>query len=92
MAYEYMLVISLYRVIGGTRMMTLCLGVLNGKIDTMDRTWDCLHDVLVKVSCPADSGGGICAQLCIYAFGDVWIVVYDVGGCHMSVVINPDRD
>ena len=58
----------------------------------MDRTWDCLCDVLAKVSCPADLGGGICAWLCIYVFGDVWIVVYDVGGCHMSVVINPDRD
>ena len=92
MAYEYMLAISLYRVIGGIRMMTLHLGVLNGEIDTMDRIWDRLCDVLAKVSCPADSGGGICKQLCIYAFGDVQIVVYDVGGCHMSVVIDPDRD
>ena len=58
----------------------------------MDRTWDCLCDVLAKVSCPADLGGGICARLCIYAFGAVQIVVYDVRGCHMSVVINPERD
>ena len=72
--------------------MTLHLGVLNGEIDMMDRTWHHLCDVLVKISCPADSGGGICIRLCVYAFRDVWIVVYDVGGCHMSVVINLDRD
>ena len=30
-AYEYMLVISLYRVIGRMRMMTLHLGVVNGR-------------------------------------------------------------
>ena len=72
--------------------MTSHLGVLNGEIDTMDRTQDCLPDVSVKISCPADSGGGICAQLCVYAFRDVWFVVYDMGGCHISVVIDPDRD
>ena len=74
-AYEYMLAILLYRVIGGIRMMNLHLGVLNGEIDMMDRTQDYLHNVLAKVSCPADSGGGRCARLCIYVFGDVWIVV-----------------
>ena len=79
MACEYMLMILLYRVIGRIRMMTLHLGMLNGEIDAMDRTRDCLHDVSAKVSCPADLGRGICAQLCIYAFGDVQIVVYDVG-------------
>ena len=67
MAYEYMLAVSLYRVIGGIRMMTLHLGVLNGEIDMMDRIQDCLRDVLAKVSCPADSGGGICAWLCVYS-------------------------
>ena len=93
MAYEYMLAISLYRVIGTIRMMTLHLGMLNGEIDAMDRTRDCLHDVSAKVSCPADLGRGICARLCVYAFRDVYIVVYDVGGgCHMNVVIDPDRD
>ena len=92
MAYEYMLVISLYMVIGRIRMMTLHSGVLNGEIDMMDRTQDHLCDVLMKVSCPADLEGNICTWLCIYASGDVWIVVYDVVGCHMSVVINPDRD
>ena len=92
MAYEYMLTISLYRVIGRIRMMTLHFGVLNGEIDTMDRTWDHLRDVLAKISCPADLGGGICTQLHVYVFGDVRIVVYDVGECHVSVVINPDGD
>ena len=79
MTYEDMLVISLYRAIGRIRMMTLHLGMLNREIDTMDRTWNHLHDVSAKISCPADLGRGICAQLCIYAFGDVQIVVYDVG-------------
>ena len=65
--------------------------MLNGEIGTKDKTQDHLCDVSVKISCPADSGGGICAWLCVYAFGDVWIVVYDVGGCHMSVVINLER-
>ena len=92
MACEYMLVILLYRVIGRIRMMTLHLGVLNGEIGTRDRTQDRLCDVLTKISCPPDLGGGICARLCIYAFRDVQIVVYDMGGCHMSVVINPERD
>ena len=31
---------------------------------------------------------GICARLCIYTFGIIQIVVYDVGGCHMSVVLD----
>ena len=44
------------------------------------------------ISCSSGPGGGICAWLCVYAFGDVWIVVYDVEGCHMSVVIDPERD
>ena len=91
-ACEYMLVISLYRVIGRVRMMTLHLGVTNGRSGTTSRTWDHLHDMLAKISCPGDLGGGISAQLCIYVFGSVWIVVYDMGGCHMCVVIDPDRD
>ena len=41
------------------------------------------------VMCPGDSGGGICAQFCIYAFRSIWIVVYDMGECHMCVVIDP---
>ena len=28
----------------------------------------------------------------VYVFRDVQIVVYDVGECHMSVVIDPERD
>ena len=63
--YEYLLTILLYRVIGRIRVTTLHLGVLNGEIDMMDRTQDHLHYVLAKISCPAESGGGICAQLCV---------------------------
>ena len=39
----------------------------------------------VKIRCPHDPGVGICAWLCIYVFRIVQIVVYDVGGCHISV-------
>ena len=39
-------------------------------------------------SCPGDLKVGICAQFGVYAFRYVWIVVYDMGGCHMDVVIN----
>ena len=41
------------------------------------------------IRCPHDSGVGICAQLCVYAFGIVWIVVYDMGKCYLSIVIDP---
>ena len=68
--------------------MTLHLGVMNGVIGIGDRAWDCLCDVSGMISCPGDSGVGICAQLCVYAFRDVRIVVYDMKGCHMDVVIN----
>ena len=39
--------------------------------------------------CPCGLGVGICSRLCIYVFGIIQIVVYDMGECHMSVVINP---
>ena len=55
---------------------------------TGDRTWDHFCDVLVMIRCPGDLGVGICTWLCVYAFRDVWIVVYDMGGCHMDVVID----
>ena len=84
-----MLTISLYRVIGGIRMMTLHLGIVNRRSDTIDRVCDRLHDMTVRTSCPGDSGGGICTWLYIYVFGFVRIVVYDMGGCHMCVVIDP---
>ena len=74
----YMLTILLYRVIVRIGVMNLHLGVLNGEIGR-GRAWDHFHDMLVMISCSGGLGGGICAQLCIYAFGDVWIVVYDVG-------------
>ena len=86
--YEYMFVISLYRVIRRERVMTLHLGVVNGEIDMGDRTWDCFRDVSAMISCLGDSGVGICAWLCVYVFRDVQIVVYDVGGCHMDMVID----
>ena len=82
------LVILLYRMIGRIRMVVLHLGVLNGECDMRGRTWDCVRGVLAKISCPHDSGVGICARLCVYAFGTVRIVVQDVGGCHMYVVID----
>ena len=89
MTYGDIFAISLYRVIGRIRMMTLHLGVMNEGSDMGGRTWDRVCDVSVKIRCPHGSGVGICAWLCVYAFGIVWIVVYDIGGCHMSVVIDP---
>ena len=86
--YEYMLTISLYRVIQRVRVMILHLGVVNGEIGMGDRAWDCFHDVLVMIRCPGDLVVGICTWLCVYAFRDVCIVVYDMGGCHMDVVID----
>ena len=89
MTYGDIFAISLYRVIGRIRMMTLHLGVLNEESDTRGRTWDRVHGVSVKIRCPHGPGVGICAQLCVYAFEFVQIVVYDMGGCHMSIVIDP---
>ena len=51
----------------------------------MGRTRDRVCGVSAKIRCPRDSGVGICARLCIYTFGIIQIVVYDVGGCHISV-------
>ena len=89
MTYGEMFVISLYRVIGRIRMRTLHLGVMNEGSDMGGRTWDRVRDVLAKIRCPCGLGVGICTRLCIYAFRIVQIVVYDVGGCHMSIVIDP---
>ena len=89
MTYGNIFVISLYRVIGRIGMMTLDLKMVNEGSDMGGRTWDHLRGMSAKISCPHDLGVGICARLCVYAFGIVQIVVYDVGGCHMSVVINP---
>ena len=89
MTYGEIFEISLYRVIGRIRMMTLHLGVLNEESDTRGRTWDRVCDVSAKIRCPRGPGVGICARLCVYAFGIVRIVIRDVGGCHMSIVINP---
>ena len=57
--------------------------------DMGDRTWDRVRDISAKIRCPCGPGVGICTRLCVYVLGIVWIVVYDVGGCHMSVVIDP---
>ena len=69
--------------------MTLHLEIVNEGSDMGGRTWDRFRDVLVMISCPHDLLGDICAWLCVYAFGIIQIVVYDVGGCYMSVVIDP---
>ena len=56
MTYGDIFVISLYRVIGRIRMMTLHLGVLNEESDMGGRTWDHVCDVSAKIRCPRDSG------------------------------------
>ena len=48
-AYGYMLAISLYRVIGRIRMMTLHLGVVNGGIDMIDRAWGHVPDMMAML-------------------------------------------
>ena len=95
MTYGDIFAISLYRGIGRIGMMTLHLGMMNKGSDMGGRTWDRVCDLSVMIRCPRDPGVcphdpgvGICAQLCIYAFGIIQIVGYDVGGCHMSVVID----
>ena len=61
---------------------------MNGEVDMVDRAWVHFCDVSAMIRCPGDSGGGICTWLCVYALGCVGIVVYDVGGCHMDMVID----
>ena len=77
--YEYMLVISLYRVVWRVRVIALHLRVVNGEVDMVNRVWDHFRDVSVMIRCPGAWGVGICAWLCIYGFRCVWIVVYDMG-------------
>ena len=89
MTYGNIFTILLYRVIGRIGMMTLHLGMVNEGSDMGGRTWDCFHDVSAMIRCPHDPEVGICARLCIYVFRIIRIVVYDVGGCHMSVIIDP---
>ena len=71
--------------------MILDLEIVNEGSGTGGRTWDRFRGVSVMISYPHDLGGDICGQLCVYAFGIVLIVVYAVGGCHMSVVLDPDE-
>ena len=89
MTYGEIFTVSLYRVIGRIRVMTLHLGVLNGESDMKGRTWDRVCGISAKIRCPRDLRVGICARLCVYVFGVVRIVVHDVGGCHMCIVIDP---
>ena len=89
MTYGDIFAIPLYRVIGRIRMMTLHLGVLNEESDMRGRTWDRVRGISAKIRCRRGPGVGICAWLCVYVFGTVRIVVHDVGGCHMSIVIEP---
>ena len=89
MTYGHIFTISLYRVIGRIGMITLHLGMVNEGSNMGGRTWDCLRDVLAKIRCPHDPGVGICTRLCVYVFGIICIVVYDMGVCHRSVVIDP---
>ena len=70
-------------------MMTLHLGVMNEESDTGDRTWDHVRGVSARIRYPRGLGVGICARLCVYVFRIVQNVVYDVGGCNTSVVIDP---
>ena len=69
--------------------MTLHLGVLNEESDTRGRTWDHVCGVSAKMKCSHGLRVGKCAWLCVYALGIVQIVVRDVGGCHVSIVIDP---
>ena len=75
MTYGDIFTISLYRMIGRIRMMTLHLGVLNEESDTGGGTWDRVRGVSAKIRCLHGSGVGICARLCVYAFGIVRIVI-----------------
>ena len=66
MTYGNMVMISLYRVIWRIGMMTLHLEIANEGSDTGVRTQDHFRDVSVMISCPHDSGGGICAWFFAY--------------------------
>ena len=89
MTYGNMVAILLYRVIGRIGMMALQVEIVDEGSDTGGRTWDRFCGVSAKIRCPHDPGIGIRARLCVYAFGVIRNVVYDMGGCHTSVLINP---
>ena len=71
-------------------MMTLDLEIADEKSDTGGTTWDRFCGVSVKIRCPHDLGVGICAQLCVYVFEIVWIVVINLGevDCVCSCVMD----
>ena len=83
--------ILLYRVIGVIRVIASNLGVVYGSDGTVDSQCNHVYGVLEKVSCSDGAGGGICAQQCVYAFGYVQIMLYDVGGCNINVIISPEE-
>ena len=64
---------------------------MNGECDMINRACDCTCDTMAKVGCSDGLGGDICAQLCIYVFGYVHIVFYDIGGCNIDMVIDPEE-
>ena len=88
MTYGNIITISLYRVIGRIGMMTLHLEIVDEGSYMGGKTWDCFRDMSAMIRCLRDLGGDICTWLCVYAFGIIRIVVYDMGGCHMDVVID----
>ena len=59
MTYGEIFAVSLYKVIGRIRMMTLHLGVLNKDSDMRGRTWDRVRGVSAKIRCPCGLGVGI---------------------------------
>ena len=87
MEYGDIFTISLYRVIGRIRMLTLHLGAMNEESDTGGRTWDRVHDVSAKIRCPCGLGVGICTWLCVYAFGEEFSLGIDPKSLHATVLM-----
>ena len=85
-----MCTISLYKAIERIRVMALHVGVLNRRGNMVDSTCDYVHGVLGNVSYSDGPRGDICAQLCIYVFRHVWIASYDIEGCNINMVIDPE--
>ena len=65
--------------VGHSAALVTFTGVVNGRSDMVGRTWDHVCGMTVMVMCPGDLGGGVCTWLCVYVFGSVQIVVYNVG-------------
>ena len=67
--YEYMLVISLHRVVWRVRVMSLHSGVMNGEVDMVDRARGCFCDISAMTRCPGDLKGHTCVDMCLDVFG-----------------------